>query len=130
MLASDASTLPTAAHRVGFAYFDGGNLRTAVMVTVLRSSTVSSPPAARTVAATPPGMFSAVSSVFGSPMARIRYGGCSSGAVDLHLAGSPVNAVSVPTRTRAELDRLGAGAAQLLDHVEQLLPVDLARPGR
>ena len=86
-----------------------------------------SPPAARTVAATPPGMFSAVSSVFGSPIAMTMYGARSVRAVDDDRAAwLPVNAVDGRSPGTAELDRLGPGAAQLLDDVEQVLGRELA----
>ena len=69
------------------------------MVTARRSLTVSSPPAVRTVAATPPGMFSAVSRVLASPMATTRYGAVSACPSTWMRPPVPVNEVVVPTRT-------------------------------
>src|SRR5579859_7205847 len=63
------------------------------------SATLSDPPAARTVAATPPGMLRAVSSVVASPIARTVYGAATAMPSTITAPGDPVSAVSALTRT-------------------------------
>ncbi len=73
----------------------------------------------------PPGMFIAAASVGGSPIARIEYGGDSVLLSMVSEPGVPTTQVSTPTRTdwcrTVDLDRLGSGGPQLVDHVEHRL---------
>ena len=90
--------------------------------TLGRSVTATGPPRRRrTVSTTPPGMRSAAAIVCASPMARIVYGGrdraCRRRA---RVPGEPSsNQAGRDDPHVADLDRLGAGVAQLLDGVEQ-----------
>ena len=96
----------------------------------------------RSTSSTPPGMSSAAASVRESPITRNRYGEVSSvPSTSTRLAAllgpseGSTKDVLATTRTAGpsngdDLDRLGAGVAQLLQGVEQDVGADLALAGR